>query len=49
MKTVCVSLPTRWRNFLTILPDWPDQLPARLIYKIERYNKRLAMFESQEW
>ena len=49
MKKVRFSMPTRWRNFLTILTDWPDRLPVRLIYKIERYNKRLAMFEAQEW
>ena len=49
MKKVRFSMPTRWRNFLTIFTDWQDRLPVRLIYKIERYNKRLAMFEAQEW
>ena len=41
-------MPTRWRNFLIILTDWPYRFPDRLIYKIERYNKRLAMFEALE-
>ena len=47
MKKVRFSLPTRWRNFLNVLADWPDQFPDRLMYRIERCNKRLAMSEAR--
>ena len=41
-------MPTQWKNFLRIFTDGSYRFPDRLIYKIERCNKRLAMFEALE-
>ena len=47
MKKVRFSLPTRWRNFLNVLATRRTSSPDRLMSRIERCNKRLAMSEAR--
>jgi len=43
------SLPSKWRNLVSLLADWQDRIPGRVIRKIRRFNKRMMMFKAKGW
>jgi hypothetical protein len=39
-------LPKRWRHLAFVLSDLQEDLSSRLMHKIERLNRRMAILEA---
>lgn len=41
------ALPRQWRHLVFVLSGLQDRLPGRLVHKIERLNRRMAVLDAQ--